>query len=351
MLDYGPVSCRVDLDAPGKRSGWLDLSHSDNRHDFSTIPVPVGVVRGGPGPVVLVTGGNHGDEYEGQVIARRLFERLDPADLAGAVIVLPALNLPAVLAGRRVSPLDGGNMNRSFPGAPDRGPTAALAGFVSTHLFPRCSLAIDLHSGGTDLDFITSSYLCLSPDAAQNARALDLCRTLALPWAVVAPPSHTAGDLNSAAQAAGCAVISCELGGSGRVSQKALAQGWAGVLRLLAAEGALHPDAAARLGATRAGPTRFADLGAGAAMATVMHHGLAEPLVRLGEEVAAGQTIALLRDPFDLSAPAREIAAPAAGLVLVRRRNALVAPGDHLILTGPEIAAETVLRAADPRAA
>ena len=185
MLDYGPVSCRVDLDAPGKRSGWLDLSHSDNRHDFSTIPVPVGVVRGGPGPVVLVTGGNHGDEYEGQVIARRLFERLDPADLAGAVIVLPALNLPAVLAGRRVSPLDGGNMNRSFPGAPDRGPTAALAGFVSTHLFPRCSLAIDLHSGGTDLDFITSSYLCLSPDAGQNARALDLCRTLALPWAVV----------------------------------------------------------------------------------------------------------------------------------------------------------------------
>ena len=86
-------------------------------------------------------------------------------------------------------------------------------------------------------------------------------------------------------------------------------------------------------------------------MATVMHHGLAEPMVRLGEEVAAGQTIALLRDPFDLSAPAREIAAPAAGLVLVRRRNALVAPGDHLILTGPEIAAETVLRAADPRAA
>ena len=48
MLDYGPVSCRVDLDAPGKRSGWLDLSHSDNRHDFSTIPVPVGIVRGVP---------------------------------------------------------------------------------------------------------------------------------------------------------------------------------------------------------------------------------------------------------------------------------------------------------------
>ena len=39
------------------------------------------------------------------------------------------------------------------------------------------------------------------------------------------------------------------------------------------------------------------------------------------------------------------------GSAMVRRRNALVAPGDHLILTGPEIAAETVLRAADPRAA
>ncbi len=351
MLEYGPVSCRIDLDASGKRSGWLDLSHSDNRHDFSTIPVPVGVVRGGPGPVVLVTGGNHGDEYEGQVIARRLFERLDPADLTGAVIILPALNLPAVLAGRRVSPLDRGNMNRSFSGAPDRGPTAALAGFDSTHLFPRCSLAIDLHSGGTDPDFITSSYLCLAPYPAQNARALELCRTFALPWAVVAPPSHTAGDLDSAAQAAGCAVISCELGGSGRVSQTALMQGWAGVLRLLAAEGALTPTAAARLGATGAGPTRFADLGAGAAMATAMHHGLVEPLVRLGEEVSVGQAVALLRDPFDLATPPRAILAEAPGLVLVRRRNALVAPGDHLILTGPEIPIEAVLRAASPHAA
>lgn len=351
MLDYGTVSCRIDLDTPGKRNGWLELGHSDNRHDFSTIPVPIGVVRGGPGPVVLVTGGNHGDEYEGQLIARRLFERLTPADLDGAVILMPALNLPAVLAGRRVSPLDGGNMNRSFPGAPDRGPTAALAGFVTTHLFPRATLAIDLHSGGTDVDFLTSSYLCLSADAGQNARALDLCRDFALPWTVVAPPSHTAGDLDSAAQAAGCAVISCELGGSGRVSQKALAQGWAGVLRLLRGAGALHPQAAARLGEVPAGPTRFADLGAGATHATVMHHGIAEPLVGLGEAVTAGQVLALLRDPFDLAAPAREISAASDGLVLVRRRNALVAPGDHLFLIGPEMTADQVLRAADPRAA
>lgn len=351
MLDYGTVSCRIDLDSPGKRSGWLELGHSDNRHDFSTIPVPIGVVRGGPGPVVLVTGGNHGDEYEGQIIARRLFERLTPADLDGAVILMPALNLPAVLAGRRVSPLDGGNMNRSFPGAPDRGPTAALAGFVTTHLFPRAALAIDLHSGGTDVDFLTSSYLCLSADAGQNARALDLCRDFALPWTVVAPPSHTAGDLDSAARAAGCAVISCELGGSGRVSQKALAQGWAGVLRLLRGAGALHPQAAARLGEVPAGPTRFADLGAGATHATVMHHGIAEPLVGLGEAVTAGQALALLRDPLDLATPAREISAASDGLVLVRRRNALVAPGDHLFLIGPEMTADQLLRAADSRAA
>ena len=46
------------------------------------------MIRGGEGPVALVTGGNHGDEYEGQLIACRLFARLEPADLPGTLIVM-----------------------------------------------------------------------------------------------------------------------------------------------------------------------------------------------------------------------------------------------------------------------
>ena len=344
MIRYDTVACALDLDAPGKSWGWVELDHSDNDRDYSVIRSPLGVIRGGAGPVALITGGNHGDEYEGQIIARRLFEMLELADVSGGLILMPALNMPAVLAARRVSPLDQGNMNRSFPGATGAGPTRALAGFVTAHLMPRAELVIDLHSGGTNADYIDCAYLTLTGDAETDRRNRTLAETFGLPWTVVVPPGNTGGDLDSAAQAAGCAMFSCELGGGGRVSRASLDAGWQGVLRLLAAQGVIGAEAARRLGAGTAPPTRFADLGAGSGHVTVMRHALAEPLVALGDRVVDGQPLAILRDLFDLDLPPQELAAPVAGVILVARRNALVRPGDHLFTVGPELDAAAVER-------
>ena len=99
------ISCDIDFDRPGKQISHLRLDHSDNRHAFGFIPIPIAVISGAPGPTVLLTAGNHGDEYEGQVILRRLIRDTEPEGLKGRLIVLPALNAPAVQAGTRVSPL------------------------------------------------------------------------------------------------------------------------------------------------------------------------------------------------------------------------------------------------------
>src|SRR3546814_6849872 len=73
------------------------------------------VIRNGDGPAALLVAGNHGDEYEGQIALRDLARTLEPAAVTGTVIVVPGLNFPAVRAAVRCSPVDGGNMNRSFP--------------------------------------------------------------------------------------------------------------------------------------------------------------------------------------------------------------------------------------------
>ncbi len=143
-----PIACTIDLVAPGKRLGRLELVWSDNIHAYGVIPVPIGVIAGGPGPTALVTAGVHGDEYEGLVIARRLLRDLDPEQVKGRIIVMPAVNLPAVRAAARVSPIDGGNMNRAFPGGTG-GPTALIADFIERRLLPEVDVAVDLHSGGT----------------------------------------------------------------------------------------------------------------------------------------------------------------------------------------------------------
>ncbi|UWQ86312.1 succinylglutamate desuccinylase/aspartoacylase family protein [Leisingera caerulea] len=343
-LSYGPVTCALDLDSPGKRAGYFSLTHSDNRHEFSEIPAPLAVIRCGDGPTALVCAGNHGDEYEGQIITRRLFERLDPEDVTGRLILAPALNTPAVLDAARVSPLDQGNMNRSFPGAEDRGPTAALAGFVTTHLMPRAQIALDLHSGGSATDYLDCAYFCLSHDKALNGRTRELVETLALPYTFVVPPGDTAGDFDAAAQDAGCAMLSCELGGEGKVSLRALEAGWKGVLRVLAHEGVITAKAAQRLGADAAQPTAYLDFGAGAYRVTARHHGLAEPLVQIGEPVAEGQTVALLHDVHDLDAAPVPLVAQGPGRVAVRRHSVLVRPGDHLFEIAPELGGDDLER-------
>ena len=75
--------------------------------------IPITVIKNGDGPTALLVGGNHGGEYEGPVALLKLTQELRADDIQGRVIILPALNLPAVLAGQRVSPVDGLDMNRS----------------------------------------------------------------------------------------------------------------------------------------------------------------------------------------------------------------------------------------------
>lgn len=344
MMRFDTVSSDLDLEAAGKRAGWIELNHSDDRHDFTAIRSPLAVIRGGDGPSALVVGGNHGDEYEGQLIARQLFEHLSPTDVRGRLILLPALNMPAVLAARRTSPLDGGNMNRVFPGAAGQGPTRALAGFVARHLLPGADLVIDLHSGGGNTNYLDAAYLTLTGNPETDRRGVGLARTFGLPWTMVAELGSTGGDLDSAALAAGCAMISCELGGMAQVSRPSLGHGWNGILNLLAQDGIIAPEAAARLALAPVRQTRFVDLGAGSRHVTAMRLSLAEPLVDLGDAVVAGQPVARLYDPHDIAQAPQVLAAPVAGRVLIRRRNGLVHAGDHLLVIGPEIAPEALAR-------
>src|SRR5512137_1362061 len=103
----------VDYEKDGKQLGWLYLPYSITRSAYGNIAIPVAVIKNGAGPSVLLMAGNHGDEYEGQIGLCKLVRTLDPSAVRGRVIVLPAVNLPAALAGARVSPLDDVNFNRA----------------------------------------------------------------------------------------------------------------------------------------------------------------------------------------------------------------------------------------------
>ncbi len=93
--------------------------------------LPITVVRNGAGPTALLTGGNHGDEYEGITALIKLAGRLRSEDIKGRVIIVPMMNHPAALNGTRTSPIDKGNLNRAFPGSPTGTLTQPIADSVT----------------------------------------------------------------------------------------------------------------------------------------------------------------------------------------------------------------------------
>lgn len=325
------IACSIALEGEGRQVGVLSVPFSDDDHAYGVIPVPIAVLAGAPGPTVLLAAGVHGDEYEGPIVLRRLIHCLDPARLAGRLIILPALNLPAVRAARRTSPVDGANMNRAFPGDPDGGPTAQLAFYVETMLLPLCDAALDLHSGGTASDYLPCAYLYAGgPRAAAKAA---LAHAFAAPLAIVVGQTAETRSLSAACERQGVPMIATELGGGGFVSAEALAiaeLGVQGVLRHLGTLPAEPGDAARRTRAV-AIPDRSHFL-------MCPGSGLFEPAVRVGETVDPGATAGWLHDLDNPASPPVPVPFTAGGLVVARRLPALARRGDTLFTTAVEAA-------------
>src|SRR5262249_23186299 len=154
-------------------------------HGASWIPIPIACFKNGDGPRVLLMAGNHGDEFEGQVMLMKLLRELDVSDVRGTILILSAANAPAAYAGRRTSPLDDGNLNRSFPGDPNGGPTRMMAHYIESELLPRVDHVFDFHSGGSCSEFVPSAHIFHSADAARLARGQHFLRVFGMPTSII----------------------------------------------------------------------------------------------------------------------------------------------------------------------
>ncbi len=252
----------IDYDRDGKQVGWLYLPYSVTRSAYGNIAFPIAVIKNGKGPTVLFTAGTHGDEYEGQIALTKLIRALEPGSVAGRVIIMPAANLPAALAASRVSPLDGGNLNRVYPGDADGTPTWAIAHYIETVLFPLADFYHDLHAGGSSLQYQPFVSMRQSDNPELDRRAMAALRAFGAPLGLVWAHAHGSGLAISSAIARGIVALGGEFGGSGAVSRSGVALVERGILlrpraggRALRAGGRVGPGGRDRP-ALRRGPFR-----------------------------------------------------------------------------------------------
>ena len=212
------IRCDVDLDATGRQAGYLRAPLSRNTSGWGTVEIPIVSVKNGTGPTVLFTGGVHGDEYEGQIAVSRLARSLDPAIVQGRVIMIPALNIPAVMNDTRLSPVDNRDMNRCFPGNPRGTFSEMLAHFVDAVILPHVDISVDLHTAGHSGDSALSTNMHYVADPALRARTMAAAAAFGAPYNVVFWGVDEGATLTSSVERRGILSLGTELGGWGRVN-------------------------------------------------------------------------------------------------------------------------------------
>jgi uncharacterized protein len=318
------ITATVDYSAPGKQVGWLRVPYSVTRSAYGVVPVPIAVLKNGEGPRILLTAGNHGDEYEGQVVLTRLIQRLRAEDIRGKLIVIPSLNTPAAIAGTRVSPLDDGNLNRAFPGDPDGGPTWKIADYLQNYLVPMVDVVADFHCGGGSLAYRPHASTHYSPDASPElkARSLAAVKSLGLRHVMIFETAAGAGGMSTATRKHGAIYINGEYGGTGALTAEGIRLVDGAVQRLFAFFGAtdatfepLPPPVALHVSGPRA-------------YVYAPEAGVFVQATRLGDTVAEGDLCGELLFPENPARAPIPLYFEAAGDVVCQRHPGRVERGD-----------------------
>ena len=322
---------------PGtKVSGKLAVSAGMD--DVQTF-IPVTIIHGRqPGPVLSLIAGIHGSEYAPILAMQRLPDALDPAEMAGTLIIVHIANVPA-FQGRTVyfGPNDLKNLNRSFPGDPAGTVTERIANIITQEVMLRSDYFIDIHSGDAN-ESLRPSYSAYYKEAGGESVIAESKRmAIAFGLETVVQFSGSYANVEDAiytsAQAVtrGIPAIDIESGELGVVADVFIDPIIKGVLNVMKElemlTGPLEPSNNPLLVAERA--RIYSE-----------HQGIwhADALVKTGDYVTQGTKLGLITDYFGNHL--ETIYAPASGVLLILFGTPPVNEGDNIAVIGqlPEFA-------------
>jgi N2-acetyl-L-2,4-diaminobutanoate deacetylase len=316
-----PISATVDFERDGVQHGFLRLPYSRDDSAWGAVMIPVTVAKNGKGPTALLTGANHGEEYEGPVALMNLASSLEASQLSGRVIIVPAMNYPAFRAATRTSPIDKGNLNRLFPGKPDGTVTEKIADYFQRTLLPLADVVLDIHSGGKTLEFLPYCSAHRLPDKEQEAACVAAMQAFNAPYSMMMLEIDAVGMYDTAAEEMGKTFVTTELGGGGTTRASTVAVAKRGVRNLLIHAGILK-------GRLEQESSQMLDMPNDDCFTFSEQDGLMEPCVDLGQPVRKGDVVAQVWPADRTGVPPTQYCVRMDGVLIARHFPGLVKTGD-----------------------
>jgi predicted deacylase len=287
-------------------SGYLDVAAIGDEGSR----LPVSLVHGArPGPVLALIAGTHGYEYPGITALQRLRGELDPADLAGTLILVHIANPPAFY-GRSIylTPADRKNLNRVYPGRADGSLSERIADVITRQVIEQADFLVDLHAGDGNEALRPYVYLPVTGDARLDAACRDMALAFGLDHIVIdkgrVQPAEASVYTDQTALSRGIPAITTETGQLGSNDDYWVDMALDGVQNLMRHLGMLPGEVR-----PNPGVVWLADYEVIRSPVT----GIFRAAVRDGYAVAEGGLLGLLVDAF--GDPVSEVRAPFAGVV------------------------------------
>lgn len=249
---------------------------------YTNIDLPVYVFRGPEdGPVLLLSGGLHGDEINGVEIIRRMINKTMANPERGTVIAMPLVNIYGFIQNVRGVP-DGKDINRSFPGVKGGSLARLLAHTLLNEIVPHIDYGIDFHTGGAARSNFPQIRCALKSSTNKK-----LAQAFAPP--VILNSSLVDKSFRKAAHKKGKHILVYESGESMRFDNMGIEEGINGTLRLMK-----HLDMISKAPEPNFEPEIYSK----STWIRAKYAGLFQPKVKLGDHVKKRQVLGHIADPF-----------------------------------------------------
>lgn len=334
----GTVSSSIDFDKRGKQSGYLQAGDSTNNSGWAMFNLPIHSINSGAGPKVLIIGGNHGDEYEGQFAIANLIRELGANDISGELIAIPSVSFLASFASTRLW-ADETNFNRIFPGDENGRIPQKIAHYLATELIPRVDVVIDIHSGGRGHHFLESATATWSADKSYRSDLLKNLNGWNTRYSLIFP-SHPGTNEQSLlpghVASLGKSLFTGEFGGSGITTATSNRITRAALISALKSVSLLKPDFQSKGydHQIEISSREFIDMRSSDTYHWAEEEGIYQNKKRLGERVEKGEVIGAIHFPESADRKPHLVIAAKSGTVGVIRGYPRVKRGDCLTLIG-----------------
>lgn len=284
-------------------------------HTMTDLEIPVIVSHSHKkGPVVLLSAGLHGDEFNGIEIVRQIIRKEINKPETGTIICIPLINVFGFVNQSREFP-DGRDLNRVFPGSINGSLASQFAYHLMEHIIPLVDYVIDFHAGGRSRFNVPHIRI-----EQHNPELETMAQAFHAPFLLYS--KNIEGSFRTSCDKLGVKYLLFEGGKSLEISNEIVDEAISGTKRFLDHLGMLGKKHAAEA------PQRPMIHIEGSFWIRADFSGLFHSIVSYGTYVEENQIIAWITDPY--GKVENPVLAPNSGYIINENQGAIIFQGDAI---------------------